>query len=132
MTYFELILSIMFVLVVFMSLIIIYNLRNEADDAHINHMSYLQKLYFIAQSGKLDSILNVKDFNEWFNSDKDPEIYAHPGIFLRLDKLSQDHLDSYVQHATEGLLEYGDFDWETMKKFEDKIRKDWMKKNNEK
>jgi hypothetical protein len=102
--------------------------NDECDDLHMQKCIQLQKLYFIAQSGKLDSILSVKDFNEWFNSDKDPEIYAHKGIFLRLDKLSQQHIDSYVQYETEGLLGYGDFNWVTMKKFENEIIEDWQNK----
>lgn len=86
------------------------------------------KLQLLVYEGFLDSILSVKKFNDWFNSPKDASIYANPGIFLRLDKLSAHHIGDYIKMSTYGYLEYDDFDFNKVRSFEDKIRKDWMKK----
>lgn len=72
-------------------------------------------------------ILNVDNFNLWFNSPKDAGIYAHPGIFLRLDKLSVSHIINYIT------LCYGIPTKEASTKynlygFHDEIRADWIKK----
>jgi len=39
---------------------------------------------------------DVECFNKWFVNNKDTEYYANPGIFLRLDKLSMQHIISYL------------------------------------
>ena len=72
-------------------------------------------------------ILNVDNFNLWFNSPKDANIYAHPGIFLRLDKLSVSHIVNYIT------LCYGIPTKDVSVKydlygFHDEIRADWMKR----
>lgn len=86
----------------------------------------------LAIRGLFNSILDVDRFNVWFNSDKDPNIYAHPGIFLRLDKFSNSHLEEYIENVTEGLLFYDDFSDEDIRDFYLRIRKDWMKQINAK
>lgn len=91
-----------------------------------------QLLAKLARSGLFSSILDVDRFNEWFNSDKDPNIYAHPGIFLRLDKFSNSHLEEYIENATGGLLSYDDFSDEDIRDFYLRIRKNWMKQISDK
>lgn len=44
-------------------------------------------------------IFSVSNFNKWFNNQKDPNIYANPGIFLRLDKLSHYTIEQYVKNC---------------------------------
>jgi hypothetical protein len=39
-----------------------------------------------------DVIFNVENFNKWFNDPNNNAVYANPGIFLRLDKLSDSHI----------------------------------------
>ncbi len=74
-------------------------------------------------------ILNVDNFNLWFNSPKDAGIYAHPGIFLRLDKLSIGYIIEYIENcygivSKEASVKYD------LYKFHDEIRADWRKRLN--
>jgi len=119
-----------FVLAVFIATFFV--LKNVVDvkklEANFRVDVEKSKLQLLVDEGFLDSILSVKKFNDWFNSPKDSSIYAHPGIFLRLDKLSAHHLRDYIKMTTYGYLDYDDFDDKKMRSFEDKIRKDWMKK----
>jgi len=103
---------------------IIEKLKSELEDKN-------KKIDNLLIKGAFDSILDVKKFNDWFNSKKDPSIYANPGIFLRLDKLSQGHIRSFIESESEGLLDYDYFDSRKLYKFEDKIRKNWIKQINE-
>ena len=73
----------------------------EMIDVHLNDC---KKIETAVNSGSFDRMLNVKDFNEWFNSDKDKEIYAHPGIFLRLDKLSQHHIQDFIKAKSNDVI----------------------------
>ena len=41
-------------------------------------------------------IFNVDNFNNWFNATDNNAIYAHSGIFLRTDKLSESHIHDYI------------------------------------
>ena len=42
-------------------------------------------------------LFNVDTFNTWFNDKDNGAEYAHSGIFLRLDKLSENHLIDYFK-----------------------------------
>lgn len=77
---------------------------------------------------KYDYILNVDRFNEWFNSEKDWEVYAHTGIFLRLDKLSGHHFEDYISLESNEAVEYGSFGPKKMQEFEKAVRRDWVDK----
>jgi len=103
---------------------IIEKLKSELEDKN-------KKIDNLLIKGAFDSILDVNKFNDWYNSKKDPSIYANPGIFLRLDKLSQGHIRSFIESESEGLLDYDYFDSRKLYKFEDKIRKNWIKQINE-
>lgn len=77
-------------------------------------------------------IINIDNFNKWFNDpNKDPEIYAHSGIFLRLDKLSEGHFNDYFL-SCEGIDDLNHFKEElTFNEyydFENAVRKDWREK----
>jgi len=72
-------------------------------------------------------IFNVKNFNKWFKDNKDENIYAHAGIYLRTDKLSRGHINAYLGVITNGMLSIKDFDELEIIRFEDKIRESWMK-----
>lgn len=76
-------------------------------------------------------IFNVDNFNIWFNHKDNGAEYAHTGIFLRTDKLSQSHITDYLlkcygiespaflfSKPTNQLI------WD----FEKEIRADWLKK----
>jgi hypothetical protein len=41
-------------------------------------------------------VFNVNNFNLWFNEPNNKAVYAHSGIFLRLDKLSEAHIHDYL------------------------------------
>ena len=43
----------------------------------------------------LEDILSIENFNTWFNDPNNGATYAHSGIFLRRDKLSEAHFDEY-------------------------------------
>jgi hypothetical protein len=43
-----------------------------------------------------DIIFSVDSFNDWFNDPNNNAVYAHKGIFLRLDKLGEDQVDDYL------------------------------------
>jgi hypothetical protein len=73
------------------------------------------------------AIFNVKNFNNWFKNNKDKNIYAHAGIYLRTDKLSRGHINDYLGVITNGTLCNKDFDELEIMRFEDKIRESWMK-----
>jgi len=70
-------------------------------------------------------IYNVDNFNLWFNAKNNNAEYAHSGIFLRLDKLSQSHIQDYIFKC------YGIDDSEEYQKrleFYKEVREDWIKK----
>lgn len=76
-------------------------------------------------------VINVDNFNLWFNHPDNGATYAHPGIFLRLDKLSTNHIVEYMEKCY-GINGYNvpseEYD---VQNFMDIIRKDWIKKINE-
>jgi len=72
-------------------------------------------------------ILNVDNFNLWFNSPKDAGIYAHPGIFLRLDKLSIGYIIEYIENCY-GIVSKESSTKYDLYKFHDEIRADWKKR----
>lgn len=76
-------------------------------------------------------ILNVDNFNLWFNKPKDENLYAHSGIFLRLDKLSVSHVLNYITlcygiPTKEASTNYN------LYSFYDEIKVNWVKLINDK
>lgn len=125
MTISEIILMIILAIVIFIALYTINWLR-ELNDNFIDKWDKTQiKLKAISKSGVMDSILDVDKFNDWFINNKDKNLYAHAGIFGRVDKLSQSHVEAYIFYATKGLVSYRDFNWNKLKEFEFKIKSDW-------
>jgi hypothetical protein len=81
-----------------------------------------------------DVVFNVNNFNKWFNDKNNNAVYAHSGIFLRLDKLSDSHITDYMEKCY-GIKNGGPFLWsepviEMIGKFREQIREDWRKKLN--
>ena len=81
-----------------------------------------------------DLVFNVDSFNKWFNDPNNNAVYANPGIFLRLDKLSDNHIIDYIEKCY-GIKNGGPFLWsqptfEMIMEFRDRIRADWRKKLN--
>jgi len=79
----------------------------------------------------MKGLFNVDDYNDWFNDKgKKTESYANPGIFLRLDKLSDDLIFDYFRECrvddVENLM-YGQYK-EEFNKFRTDIRADWRDK----
>lgn len=71
-------------------------------------------------------LFNVDTFNEWFNDRDNGAVYAHSGIYLRLDKLSVSHIEDYLVKCHNLTLE----DWDLhdeVREFHDRIRFDWIK-----
>ena len=131
MTTLEIILVIMIALIVYGAHLIIKHFKDSYKvfkDANYRNMKDLSVL---AEEGKLNKMLSVEEFNIWFNSPKDPDIYAHPGIFLRTDKLGVGHIEDYLEFASKGLVMVDDFKYLDIIEFEDRIRKDWFKKQRE-
>jgi hypothetical protein len=75
-----------------------------------------------------DIIFNVDNFNEWFNDPNNNAVYAHSGIFLRTDKLSESHILDYIKNRFDGIKEP---DHSKISEFYSKIRDDWRAKINE-
>jgi hypothetical protein len=73
-------------------------------------------------------IFNVDTFNTWFNDKANNAVYANPGIFLRLDKLSISHIEDYLVKCHGLTLSDWDIS-EDINLFYEKIRKDWLKKS---
>lgn len=75
-------------------------------------------------------IFNVNNFNIWFNDTENRAVYAHSGIFLRVDKLSQSHVYDYllkcygIENNYEAHLKYGI----ELTDFISEIRFDWLQK----
>jgi hypothetical protein len=74
-------------------------------------------------------IFNVVNFNIWFNHKDNLAVYAHPGIFLRLDKLSVSHIQDYLLKCYGIKSEV--FPSEIIYNFMEDIRTDWMYKINQ-
>jgi hypothetical protein len=92
---------------------------------------FITDLKFINLEYDFESILNVDNFNEWFNDPNNGDTYAHSGIFLRTDKLSQGHFDEYF-NSCEGVDNLEHFKEEATFKniynFENSVRNDWFDK----
>lgn len=76
-------------------------------------------------------IFSVDNFNIWFLHPKNGAVYANPGIYLRLDKLSQSHISDYLEKCYR--IENPAFLFsrpanEMISDFEKKIRQDWSQK----
>ena len=107
----------------------------------INMIEFLKKMwykYFVDLGVKddtmekqinIDALFNVDDFNKWFNSDNNGS-YANPGIFLRLDKLSDYMIYDYFKYLyiTDVENKMTDEYRTQFNKFYDDIRKDWTEK----
>ena len=81
-----------------------------------------------------DIIFNVDNFNKWFNDPNNNAVYAHTGIFLRLDKLSDSHITDYMEKCY-GIKDGETFLWsqplfKIISEFIDRIREDWRNKLN--
>ena len=74
-----------------------------------------------------DIVFNVDNFNEWFNDPNNNAVYAHSGIFLRLDKLSESHIRDYIKNR----FDIKEPDYDKIYEFYYKIRDDWRTKLNE-
>lgn len=80
-------------------------------------------------------ILNVENFNNWFNDKNNNAVYAHPGIFLRVDKLCQASVLDYLEKCyglTKDILLSDFITWsepDTITKFYNEIVIDWREKN---
>jgi hypothetical protein len=75
-------------------------------------------------------IFNVDTFNTWFNEPKNGAVYAHPGIFLRMDKLDESQIHDYLVKCHGLELSEWDIHNEIIE-FRKAILEDWKKKLNE-
>jgi hypothetical protein len=80
-----------------------------------------------------DCILSVDAFNIWFNDPRNNAVYAHSGIFLRLDKLSYSHIEDYLdkKHNIDRAHPfYNDpMFYLLLCDFQEDIRNDWIQKS---
>lgn len=60
-----------------------------------NFLDFFKKKNIIPE----DIVINVDNFNTWFNDLNNGAIYAHPGIFLRIDKLSESQVLDYIKKS---------------------------------
>ena len=72
-------------------------------------------------------LFNVDTFNTWFNDPENGAVYAHPGIFLRLDKLDESQIRDYLVKCHGLDLNEWDIHDEIIS-FREDIRMSWMKK----
>ncbi len=77
-----------------------------------------------------DIIFNIDNFNNWFNDPNNNAVYAHSGIFLRLDKLSQSHIEDYMYKSYRIPINSNEY-YDKISDFYYKIRDDWRAKLNE-
>jgi hypothetical protein len=117
---------------IFVVVILLYYTKrfNKKTERMVKELDFILNL-----PGETD-IFNVEKFNEWFCDPNNGATYAHTGIFLRLDKLSADHIFEYLEKRY-GIKYGGPFLWskptiEMLGDFEEEIRKDWRTKLNEK
>jgi hypothetical protein len=81
-----------------------------------------------------DVVFNVDNFNKWFNDPNNKAVYANPGIFLRLDKLSESHIKDYLEKCY-NIVDVDYVEWSLpshilIDKLYNEIRKDWKNKIN--
>lgn len=126
MSNFEVILSVCFVFISMAALIGINYFKNAWYDMMDIWQKDKETIKKIAYDGAFDGILSVDKFNNWFVNNKNPEIYANEGIYLRLDKLSEGHISDYVFDVTRGVVRIDDFNQKTIKNFEIEIRSNWQ------
>ena len=96
-------------------------------------LEYDDELYNDITGINMDELFTVVKFNEWFNEPDNGALYAHSGIFLRLDKLSDSQFFDYFE-SYDGIYDGEDFSYtEHYKKFtelKDNVRNDWSDKLN--
>ena len=76
-------------------------------------------------------IFNVDNFNIWFNHKDNDAEYAHSGIFLRTDKLSDSHITDYLLKCygiENPAFLFSKPSNEMISDFQKEIRTDWLKK----
>ena len=77
-------------------------------------------------------LFNVDIFNKWFCDKENHAVYAHEGIFLRLDKLGKDQIVDYLLKCHNVELSDNEDISNEINDFYEEIRKDWLNKlNNE-
>jgi hypothetical protein len=75
-------------------------------------------------------MFNVDTFNQWFNDKDNGAVYAHEGIFLRLDKLSKSHITDYLLKCHNIVGNPYELYFNDIELFYEEIRKDWLEKLN--
>lgn len=73
-------------------------------------------------------LFNVDIFNKWFCDKQNDAVYAHEGIFLRLDKLGKVHIADYLLKCHNFELSDNEDISNEINNFYEEIRKDWLKK----
>lgn len=76
-------------------------------------------------------IFNIEVFNAWFNDKDNNATYAHSGIYLRTDKLSESHIFDYLIKC-HGFSENecSDLLHQEIYLFYQEVMQDWINKNN--
>lgn len=97
-------------------------------------LQYLRNSFFgskpkITISPK-EEIFNVENFNTWFCDPNNGAVYANLGIFLRLSKLSENHITDYIQKKYNINWNKSDISYEEIVTFYNIIRQDWLTKIN--
>lgn len=96
----------------------------------INKFHNINSKKIIISHIDIEKVFNIENFNYCFNNPNNGAIYAHTGIFLRLDKLSDSQFFDYFE-SYEGINDGENFayreDYTRFIKFKDDVRKDWMK-----
>ncbi len=79
-----------------------------------------------------EEMFNVQTFNDWFCDPNNNAVYAHKGIFLRLDKLSVWHIIDYLNRKFNIHWIQAGIPHEELEQFCSEIRNDWREKINAK
>ena len=78
-------------------------------------------------SDDVNVVFNVDNFNKWFCDPNNNAVYANKGIFLRLDKLSNAHIEDYILKRF-NLKIYDSVAEKVIHQFKNDIEEDWKNK----
>lgn len=81
-----------------------------------------------------DIVFNVHNFNRWFVNKDNNAVYANKGIYLRTDKLSEAHIEDYLEKAfnikNPAFLWKDDLSHRLISDFHNTIRNNWIQQIN--
>lgn len=127
MTKLEILLSISLVLTMVVSLVYIMVMSRKAKSNFDELIEIIGKKFNLTRGGVFDGVLSVDDFNHWYRYDNF-SVSANAGTFLRVDKLSDNQIKEFINHKTDGFLDFMYFSQESISDFRERITSDWKER----